>query len=169
MANENQVMVQLEPPDVMRRLAATIADERTALLHRSQVKGFAFMGKVQGYGFRMLPIGSGATHPVVCRGSVDWTGSASRINLSFNGRWFAAVLVVSIFMVFSVVAIVSAAIAVFAIGDPPEALVITTVVSILVLALAVGIGALIRWSKISQEKRLRAFLDSVFHDVRVSA
>jgi hypothetical protein len=167
-----QLVVNLPPDDVMRRLAASIDQPNVSLIN--PFAGKDFYGRLNGYQFslRNRRRWSRNSFAPLCRGNVIPNGSGSTIDFSIGVKYTLLWIFGGVFLLLSLVFALSLGLVGFVMtaGDSQSALPLLLVAIIMPLFVIAFFGGFFLISKQmgkSDERNLSYFLQNMFRDVIV--
>ena len=167
-----QLVVNLPPDDVMRRLAASIDQPGLGLMN--PFSGKDFFGQLSGYQFwlRQRRRFSRNSLAPVCKGDVIPNGSGSTIDSSISAKYTFLWILGGIFLLLSLVAALFFGTIGFVItsGDSRSAipsLLLAFLIPTLVIVFFAGFFFITKQMGKSDERNLSYFLQNLFRDVVV--
>ena len=168
----SQLVVNLPPDDVMRRLAASIDQPSLSLMN--PFVGKDFFGQLSGYQFwlRYRRRWSRNTLAPVCRGNVIPNGSGSTIDFSIGAKYTFLWILGGIFLLLSLFAALFFGLISFVMtaGDSRSAIppvLLAIIMPLFVIAFFGGFFLISKQMGKSDERSLSYFLQNLFRDVIV--
>jgi hypothetical protein len=168
----SQLVVNLPPDEVMRRLAASIDQPNMSLIN--PFAGKDFYGQLNGYQFSLRTrrrLSRNSLAPL-CRGNVIPNGSGSTIDFSIGAKFTFLWILGGIFLLLSLLVDLFFGMVIFVAtaGDSRSAIPLLLIAIIMPLFVIVFFGGFFLISKQmgkSDERNLSYFLQNLFRDVTV--
>ena len=168
--NQFQLVVDLPPDDVMRRLAASIDQPNVSLIN--PFAGKDFYGQFNGYQFSLRNRRRWSRNSLapLCRGNVIPNGSGSTIDFSIGAKYTFLWILGGIFLLLSLFAALFFGLISFVMtaGDSRSAipsLLLAIIMPLFVIAFFGGFFLISKQMGKSDERNLSYFLQNLFRDV----